>query len=277
MNRISLALKDQTVAGNSISGVTIENVGPIALPGVGDVDSGLHSIPKGGMTLLANGLVNGTPATLVLQNNGTFLAGGTASKFGLQGALDMVVTDATGHLLPVSIPISVTGTPASAQVQGCLALSGRDRLFGFEDVTSWTGTNAVLSLVTTPITQGCAALGIKGQGYMPFTSSIFNTAALPVKAALSVDLFIPQNQPNLSWLGALQMYLTCPDANIFNQYIGQAELTGHSRNAFSSLRYPLPTATLSTLSQTLDCSFGFALNVNQTNQTWILDNLRFTQ
>jgi hypothetical protein len=276
VDRISLALKDQTVAGNSISGVTIENVASIALPGIGDVDSGLHSIPKGGMTLLASGLVNGMPAAFVLQNNGTFLAGGNASTFGLQGALDTMVTDATGHLLPVSIPVSVTGTPASAQVKGCLALSGRDRLFGFEDAASWTGTNAILRLVATPITQGCAALGINGQGYVPFTSAIFNTTALSVKVALSVDLFIPQNQPNPSWLGALQMYLTCPEANIFNQYIGQAELTGHPRNAFSTLRYPLPSATLSTLSQTLDCSFGFALNVNQTNQTWILDNLRFT-
>jgi hypothetical protein len=73
------------------------------------------------------------------------------------------------------------------------------------------------------------------------------------------------------------MYLSCPSGNVFNQYIGQVELTGKPQNAFSTLRFPLPTDVRNTLLRNLnDCFFSYALNVNQTNRTWILDNLRFT-
>jgi len=48
-------------------------------------------------------------------------------------------------------------------------------------------------------------------------------------------------------------------------------------NRYSTLRFPLLAATRSTLARSLDdCSFSFGLNVNQTGQAWVLDNLRFT-
>jgi hypothetical protein len=73
------------------------------------------------------------------------------------------------------------------------------------------------------------------------------------------------------------MYLSCPSGNVSNQYIGQVELTGKPQNHYSTLRFPLPSVTLSTLARPLnDCSFSFALNVNPTGRTWILDNLRFS-
>ena len=136
---------------------------------------------------------------------------------------------------------------------------------------------ASLSLVTSPVTQGCGALGIQGQGYMPINSNPFVASGLTLNSAVSVDLFIPNNQPNQFYLGALQMYLTCPSVNAFNEYIGQVELTGKPQNAYSTLRFPLPSQVTNTLKQgASDCSWGFALNANQTNRTWILDNLRFT-
>jgi DNA mismatch repair protein MutH len=55
------------------------------------------------------------------------------------------------------------------------------------------------------------------------------------------------------------------------------ELTGKPQNKFSTLRFPLPAATVNTLGRPLnDCFFTIALNVNQTGKRWILDNLRFT-
>ena len=73
------------------------------------------------------------------------------------------------------------------------------------------------------------------------------------------------------------MYLTCPSANVFNNYIGQVELTGLPQNKYSTLRFPLPSSTVSTLtSNRSDCSFSFAINVNATGRNWLFDNLRFT-
>ena len=103
--------------------------------------------------------------------------------------------------------------------------------------------------MTSPIRQGCGALGIQGSGYMPINSIAFVAGGLTVTAALSVDLFIPNNQPNQFYLGALQMYLSCPSVGSYNQYIGQVELTGKPQNAYSTLRFPLPTAVKNTLIQ----------------------------
>jgi hypothetical protein len=43
------------------------------------------------------------------------------------------------------------------------------------------------------------------------------------------------------------------------------------------LRFPLSSQVRNLLGQTLnDCSLQFALNVNNTTQTWMFDNFRFT-
>ena len=72
---------------------------------------------------------------------------------------------------------------------------------------------------------------------MPIKSTEFAAGGLTVTNALSVDLFIPNNQPNQFYLGALQMF-SGPSVASFNQYIGQVELTGKPQNAYSTLRFP---------------------------------------
>jgi hypothetical protein len=278
VDRLSINLADRTVSGHQVTSVAVSNVQPITLLGVPDPDSGFVSVPTGGIRLIAKGRIDGIDSTFVMQNEKPWLASLTPALLRLQGPLDMVVTDASGHQLPITIPISLSAPAGNAQTAACAGLSPVGRLFGFEDPANWRSTNAALSFISSPITQGCGALGIAGQGYIPILGGIFSNSDLAVSSALSVDLFIPSNQPNPFYLGAVQMYLTCPSGAVFNQYIGQVELTGKPTNRFSTLRFPLPAATLSTLGQPLkDCHFDFALNVNQTGQNWILDNLRFTQ
>ena len=98
-----------------------------------------------------------------------------------------------------------------------------------------------------------------------------------VTNAASVDLFIPSAQPNPFWTGALQMYLSCPSGNTYHQFIGQVDLTGKPQSRYSTLRFPLPASIRTLLGQPHDdCSIQFALNVNNTPQTWLFDNFRFT-
>ena len=265
VNRLEVNLADRVVAGAAVTNVVVRNVEPFSFSGVPDPDSGLFAVPAGAVALVATGRVNGVDSAFSLQNETTLLVGVTPTQFKLQGSLSMVASDAAGRPLPIAITVAVSGTPASATTQACLALPPLQRLFGFEDPESWMATNATLSLVTSPVTQGCGALGVAGQGFLPIASSPFSTSGLSVKPALSVDLFIPPNQPNPFWLGALQMYLTCPASNVFNQFIGQVELTGKPRNQYSTLRFPLPSATRATLSVPQDgCFLSFALNVNRT-------------
>jgi hypothetical protein len=277
IDRLQANLGNVTVAGATVTNVIATSLGPIVLGGIPDPDSGAQTVATRGVTLALRGRVNGVDSFFLATNSSPWTANLSGGTFNLRGPLNLLVNDASGKPLSVTMNVNVNGTPANSQQQACAALSPIGRLFGFEDPVSWSATNASLSLVTSPITQGCGALGINGQGFMPINGASFATSAIVTNQALSVDLFIPSNQPNPSWLGALQMYLTCPSGNVFNQFIGQVELTGKPQNQYSTLRFPLPSATMATLTQPLsDCSFGFGLNVNQTNGTWILDNLRFT-
>jgi hypothetical protein len=275
--KLVVNLNDVLVSGVQVSNLTVSTVSPIAVDGVPDPDSGLVSVPGGAVDLVATALVNGARSAFNLQNKQPWRVGVGAAGLTLVGSETLTTSNAAGRLVPVTVSVTVAGKPAVAKVKACAGLSPRARLFGFEDPGNWSASNAMLSLITSPITEGCGALGITGHGYMLISSANFSTAGLSPTAAISVDLFIPASQPNPYWTGAVQMFLTCPSGNAFNQYLGQVELTGKPDGRYSTLRFPLPAATLSTLRQSLnDCSFGVAVNVNQTNASWILDDLRFT-
>lgn len=274
---LSINIANLVVSGTQVTNVLVTNTFPATLK-IGDPDDPTHTgIAAGNIALQAIGLVGGVPEIYHLVNDTDLdlILSNTTLK--LSGTFNFKDLDPNGKPLPVSVTFTLPGTPATPAGQACATAPARDRLFGFEDPQTWSSSVATLSLVTSPVTQGCGALGIQGQGYMPINSNPFVASGLTLSSAVSVDLFIPSNQPNQFYLGALQMYLSCPSLNAFNEYIGQVELTGKPQNAYSTLRFPLPSQVTNTLKQgASDCSWGFALNANQTNRTWILDNLRFT-
>ena len=278
LNQLRMNVANMTVAGASLSDVVISNTTPAPVtmtfnPG----GPPTFSVAGGALNLLVSGMVGGVRSSFVTGTTAPLALTATSKGFTLAGTFTINNSGPNGQPLGITVATNVSGTPANAQQLACAGETGIQRLFGFEDDLSWSSAQATLSPVIAPVTQGCGALGIAGQGYMTIASAPFATSALTLGPALSVDLFIPGNQPNQFYLGALQMYLTCPSANVFNAYIGQDELTGKPQNAYSTFRYPLPSNVTGTLQQPLgDCSVGFALNVNQTGRTWILDNLRFT-
>lgn len=267
--RLHADIADLQVGGAQLRSVKVDSVGPT------DIQDG--TIRPGGLRLVVAGQVDGADALVILQNEAPLRAAAGPRTFSLRGTLSTAGTDLDGRLIPVSITADVLGSAAPPPPPSCGALTPVQRLFGFEDLRSWTSTVAQLSLVTSSVTQGCGALGIDGSGYLPIAGARFSTTDLRLDAGLSVDLFIPADQPNPWWLGALQMFLTCPSGGVFNHYIGQLELTGRPSGRYSTLRFPLSGETRALLGARFsDCAFGFALNVNATGRTWLLDNLRFT-
>jgi hypothetical protein len=130
---------------------------------------------------------------------------------------------------------------------------------------------------TSTVTQGSGALSVSAQGYTTITSRIFSTNILAgVTSNLSVDVYVPVQQPNPYWYGALQLFLSCPGANINSQYIGQQDLTHLFVNEFNTVNFALPSSIVSVLqtpSQT--CTLSLVLNVNAGSGSWLLDNLAF--
>jgi hypothetical protein len=277
LNSLRIDVADMTVAGVRLTNLEVATAVPAPLATINDPVLGQYlGVPSGALRLRVTGQMNGADTFFNALSTSPWRVDLSSSSFRIRGQLALNNLGPNGSALPITVTADASGVPTTAQSAACAAETSLQRLFGFEDVQRWTSSQAALSLITSPLTQGCGALGVNGQGYLTINGGTFTTSGLATNAAADVDLFIPGNQPNQSYLGALQMYLSCPSGNVSNQYIGQVELTGKPQNQYSTLRFPLPAATLSTLARPLnDCSFSFALNVNPTGRTWILDNLRF--
>jgi hypothetical protein len=278
LDDLHIDVADTTIAGVPLTGVQVATAAPAPLATINDPIAGQYlGVPAGALQLRVSGKMNGTDAVFFAASQDPWRVDVSDGALRVRGPLVLDHLGPGGSALTIVVNVDASGVPTTAQSSACANQSSLVRLFGFEDVQRWSSNPGVLSLVTSPVTQGCGALGVNGQGYLPITGSAFTTRGLVTNSAASVDLFIPGNQPNQSYVGAMQMYLSCPSGNVFNQYVGQALLTGRPQNSYSTLRIPLPAATRSTLARTLDdCAFTLGLNVNATGRTWLIDNLRFT-
>jgi len=269
---------DFTVSGVPLTNVALKTAYAAPIQTVFDGESTSQVIAAGDLKLFVDGQIAGQRSLYTVGNRAPITVDTSGNALGIFGTLDVIGLNAAFHPVPVTFTANVQGRPATQAEQACSAASPAQRVFGFESPESWTSSQAALSEVTSPVTQGCGALSVRGQGYLILNGDEFSTQRVTVLPSLSVDLFIPDHQPNAFWLGALQMFLSCPSGSAFNQYIGQVELTGKPQNAYSTLRLPLPSDVSSTLHRSLDdCSISITLNINPTGQSWLLDNLRFTQ
>jgi len=261
-----------TAAGTTVAAAFIKLNRAVPLfPSDIEFDTRTQVLPGSAVLDLA-ALVGGSPVGTSFIPTTPLRITADASGFRVDSQIDMTLLNPPGFTISLSGSGSGTPTPPG---QSCSNFRPVDKLFSFEDATQWTGP-ATLSRVESPITDGCAALGISGQGYITIDGAPFDTSAIgPVGSRLWVDLFIPSAQPNPFWIGAVQAFLTCPSRNVFNAYIGQQELTGKPQGTYTSFPFVLPSSIRSTLtSPASDCHFTFTLNVNQTNQQWLLDNVR---
>jgi hypothetical protein len=98
-----------------------------------------------------------------------------------------------------------------------------------------------------------------------------------VSSTLAVDVMLPVQQANPFWLGAVQLYITCPSHNIYNAFLGQAELTGEALGVWNTLTFPVPSADVTSLlsSGYSDLTFSVVLNVAVPAGTYLIDHLRF--
>jgi hypothetical protein len=156
-----------------------------------------------------------------------------------KGSASFVFKALDGSVVTTSTTLTSSGTAAATQA--CDTATPKQLRFGFEDATKWTSNQALLSTVASPKTEGCFAMGVAGAGYMTIQSPNFPTGDAGAGVSrLNADLFIPTSQPNKFWLGAVQSFLDCPSANLFNAYIGQVDLTGRPVGKFATLAFFLP-------------------------------------
>jgi len=149
---------------------------------------------------------------------------------------------------------------------------------GFERANAWTSKQSTPSLSTTTKTEGSTSLRVvPSTGWTELTSSPTSlVGAGNIGPTLKVDVYLPTNQPNPHYYGAVSVFVSSPAARIYNQYLGQVDLNGLSTGKFSTLNFTLPAAVQRNLGYGLtDVTFKIQLNVNANSSAYYFDNLRF--
>jgi len=153
---------------------------------------------------------------------------------------------------------------------------GNEDILGFEDPNDWTSTVAAIQPgISTNRRQGRFSLSLNAKNFVELRGREFNlTAGLPT--SLTLDFFLPSQQPNPSWFGAVQMYVDCPSKGVNNAFLSQVELTGKPTNTFSTLTFPVPAAVRTSVGSSCP-DFNVRVTVNvppNATGTYLLDNIR---
>ena len=166
-----------------------------------------------------------------------------------------------------------------------LSLPGTSVL-GFEATSGWSVSSGTVALSTGAHTQGAAALSVTAPvNYTtlvsaPLTSGLAPLAALTdTGATLQIDSSLPVSQPNPNYYGALQLYISVPSKGVYNQYLGQSELTGQQLGTFQTYQFAVTDFVRSKLTGATysDLTFTVALNAPPgARGTYVFDNLRTT-
>jgi hypothetical protein len=174
---------------------------------------------------------------------------------------------------------------AVAAVTPQAAPSGTD-IVGFESTAGWKVSSGTVALSTTALTQGSAALAVTApQNYTTLVSGSLSSNLAPlagltnVGATVEVDMELPTSQPNQFYDGALQLYVSVPSHGVFNQYLGQSELTGQQLGTFQTYQFAVTSFVRNQLAGSTfsDLTFTLALNAPAgAKGTYIFDNLRTT-
>lgn len=264
LGKMKVQLQDVTVAGLTFHNPQATLMAP--------VNTSFGTIPAGSMNLVIEGDIAIGHATTLLTATQPLTLSTTSTSASVTGSFSTEVGTSGVASETVTGTLAVTG---SSTVTDCTNETPLQQLLGFETTEDWSSSQAALSL-TPNHTQGCSGMQVGGGGYRTLNSVPFATPLPGTTQKLALDVFVPPNPPNPYWLGAVQMYLTCPSANFFNQYIGEDELTGLPLNKYSTLTYPIPAPIESVLQGSHpDCFFSIAVNANQTSTPPALDNLRF--
>ena len=181
----------------------------------------------------------------------------------------VTVYGSDGRLIAGQEPV-VTGIPQPPALT-------QTAVFSMESLWTWQSPTIGLAQSTTLKTEGLGGLSAEGSGYFKVLSYPMKTTDIANETSkMHVDFYLPPDQPNPYWKGALQLVVNSSSAGLHELYVGQVELTPLASGAFSALEFTLPSNVVNILKGDYrDFQFQWVLNINQTTVKPVLDNMRF--
>jgi hypothetical protein len=173
-----------------------------------------------------------------------------------------------GHISLGTYSLSVAFQPG--------ATVSSNPVLGFEDPSLWSATAGTLARVTSPITEGSAALSISGVGYASLRSAAVTSRDVTIGSKLAFDLLLPQNE-NGTWYGQVQIYLNSPSRGVYDAYIGSQNLSGLPLERYNTITLALPAPTANALKAGAfsDLTIQIVLDLPNGSGRHLLDNFRF--
>jgi hypothetical protein len=149
-------------------------------------------------------------------------------------------------------------------------------ILGFENAGSWSTTTGALSTVSSPITEGSAALQITGIGYAALSSAALSSQVVHAGSSVAFDLLLPQVEGD-SWYGQTQVYLNCPSRGVYDAFLGSANLTGLPLETYNTITLAVPSSVAANLNggSFNDLTIKIILDVPTASGRHLLDNFRF--
>jgi parallel beta-helix repeat protein len=172
---------------------------------------------------------------------------------------------------------SQSTTASSATLNwGTVGSAATASILGFEQSSQWSTSGGATLGSTTYTTQGQAALTVVNASETVITSSPMG-APEAVGSQLAIDIALPPFQPNPFYYGWLSATVNIPSRGIYNQYLGQASLTGLPLGTYNTVVLPVPSNVVTALDNPgyTDFTISLTLNVPANTQAFDLDNLRF--
>lgn len=144
------------------------------------------------------------------------------------------------------------------------------RVLGFESTADWSVTTGTKSSSTIR-TQGARSLALRNFSYVELRSVALPTLS-GVTSTLAFDLRAPVSP---AW-GQAQLFVSIPSRGIYNQFSGQVSVAGMPASTFREIAFSLPANVVTALGQGYsDLTLTVTLNVPQTSQNYLFDNVRF--
>jgi hypothetical protein len=164
----------------------------------------------------------------------------------------------------------------SVAFQAGAVVSAGNPVLGFESPAYWSTTAGALASVSSPITQGAAALQVSGIGYATLRSTAVSSRDVAVGSKLAFDMLLP-SQENGSWYGQAQVYLNSPTRGVYDAFIGSVNLSGLPLETYQTLTLTLPAQTVTNLEAGAfdDLTVKIVLDLPSGSGRHLLDNFRF--
>ncbi len=153
-----------------------------------------------------------------------------------------------------------------------LRLNTGGAVLGFEASSAWHGPGIVTQSALH--SEGAASLAVDPPGtYARYTSDEVEYSGQ--LRSLALDVRLPTAQPNPSWYGSVQLFVTCAQRSVSLEFVSQVELTGKPLGVFNRLEFAVPATLRNRLSSGCsNLSVTVGVNVPNGAATYLLDNLR---